>query len=54
MLPFDKNTYFKGVLRRYVGTPDEPGLFERYCLEFDDTDGAAIAARLKDVANVWN
>src|SRR5947209_574881 len=54
MRPFDKSSYLKEVLEPYVGTPDVPDMFERYCLDVDDGDSDQIELRLKEVKGVWD
>ena len=54
MKPFDSNTYLKEVIGPYLDTSELPGLFERYCLEPSDNDDLAIAARCKEVKQLWD
>ncbi len=54
MRALDPSTYLKEVLGPYLGTPDLPGLFERYCLDTSDSDEQAIAARCKEVKQLWD
>jgi hypothetical protein len=50
----DPSTYLKEVLGPYLDTPNLPGLFERYCLDTSDSDEQAIAARCKEVKQLWD
>jgi hypothetical protein len=54
MRALDPSTYLKEVLGPYLDTPDLPGLFERYCLDTSDSDEQAIAARCKEVKQLWD
>ncbi len=54
MRALDPATYLKEVLGPYLDTPDLPGLFERYCLDTSDSDERAIAARCKEVKQLWD
>jgi hypothetical protein len=50
----DPSTYLKEVLGPYLDTPNLPGLFERYCLDASDSDEQTIAARCKEVKQLWD
>lgn len=54
MQPFDSKTYLPDVLGPYRGTSELPSLFERYLLDFDDADDAAIERRLEEVKRYWD
>ncbi len=49
MRPFDPESYLPEILGPYRGSGELPSLFERYLLDFDDADDAAIEARLTEV-----
>jgi hypothetical protein len=52
--PFDPKSYLGQVLAPYMDSAELPGLFERYLLEVDDADEAAIEARLDEVRGYWD
>lgn len=54
MRPFDPKSYLGQVLGPYMDSAELPGLFERYLLEVDDADEAAIEARLDEVRGYWD
>jgi hypothetical protein len=51
---FDPKRYLADVLAPAYGSPELPSLYERYLLDLDDADEAAIAARLDEVKRYWD
>jgi hypothetical protein len=56
MKPLDPRSFLADTLKPYVtgGRPGLPTMFERYLLEADDADDAAITARLREVKGIWS
>lgn len=54
MRPFDSKSYLADVLGPYRDSAEAPSLFERYLLDLDDADDAAIEARLEEVRRYWD
>ncbi|HEV2791394.1 MAG TPA: hypothetical protein VGV69_08880, partial [Solirubrobacterales bacterium] len=54
MRPFDPKSYLPEVLGPYRDSAELPSLFERYLLDFDDADDAAIERRLEEVKGYWD
>lgn len=54
MRPFDPKSYLPEVLGPYRDSAELPSLFERYLLDFDDADDAAIERRLEEVKRYWD
>lgn len=54
MRPFDPKSYLAEVLGPYQGSSETPSLFERYLLDLDDADDAAIERRLDEVKRYWD
>lgn len=54
MRPFDPKSYLADVLGPYRDTAETPSLFERYLLDFDDANDAAIESRLEEVKRYWD
>jgi hypothetical protein len=54
MRPFEPKTYMAEVLAPRHGSADMPGLFDRYLLDVEDADEAAIKARMEEVRLLWN
>jgi hypothetical protein len=52
--PFDPKSYLAEVLGPYQGSTETPSLFERYLLDLDDADDAAIERRLEEVKRYWD
>jgi hypothetical protein len=52
--PFDPKSYLADVLGPYRDSAEAPSLFERYLLDFDDADDAAIESRLEEVKRYWD
>ena len=53
MLPLDPKTLLPETLKPYLGG-GRPGMLERYLLDADDADEAAIADRMDDVKAIWD
>lgn len=54
MRQFDPQVYLSDVLGPYRDSSDLPSLFERYLLDFDDSDDDAIEGRLEEVKRYWD
>lgn len=54
MRAFDPKAYMGEVLAPCKDSGELPGIFERYLLEPDDEDQAAIEARLEEVRRYWD
>lgn len=54
MRPFDPKTYLAEVLAPCVESAELPNLFDRYLLDVEDADEAAIEARLEEVKRYWD
>jgi len=52
--PFDQQQYLADVLGPVVDSAELPSLYDRYLLDLDDNDEAAIAARLEEVKRFWD
>lgn len=54
MQTFDPKSYLGQVLGPYERSPELPSLFDRYLLDVEDADEAAIAQRLDEVKRYWD
>lgn len=54
MRPFDPKSYLADALGPYRDSTESPSLFERYLLDLDDADDAAIELRLEEVKRYWD
>ncbi len=54
MRPFDSKSYLVEVLAPCVDSAELPSLFDRYLIDADDADDAAIEARLEEVKRYWD
>lgn len=54
MRPFDPKSYLGEVLAPCVDSAELPSLFDRYLIDVDDADEAAIEARLEEVKRCWD
>jgi hypothetical protein len=54
MRPFEPKAYLKEVLGPYMDAAELPSLFDRYLLDVEDADDAAIEARLDEVKRYWD
>jgi hypothetical protein len=52
--PFDPKSYLGQVLAPCVDSAELPSLFDRYLLDVEDVDEAAIEARLEEVKRYWD
>ncbi len=54
MRPFDPKSYLGDVLAPCIDSAELPNLFDRYLIDVDDSDEAAIEARLEEVKRYWD
>lgn len=54
MRPFDPKSYLGDVLASCIDSAELPNLFDRYLIDVDDSDEAAIEGRLEEVKRYWD